>query len=147
MNVTRAILALVMTLLLGLAGPQAWANNGVAAGHLKVTAVDGSYVNTNVTVTPTVLINGFLPVQLDTWTITTPTSTNTFLCWNTADYYVQIGETRADDVAKGILIGAVAQNVRTNQNASNTNAVGYAAPSVTEESFGSWRIQTQTTNV
>ena len=147
LNVTRAILALVMTLLLGLAGPQAWANNGVAAGHLKVTAVDGSYVNTNVTVTPTVLINGFLPVQLDTWTITTPTSTNTFLCWNTADYYVQIGETRADDVAKGILIGAVAQNVRTNQNASNTNAVGYAAPSVTEESFGSWRIQTQTTNV
>jgi hypothetical protein len=72
LNVTRAILALVMTLLLGLAGPQAWANNGVAAGHLKVTAVDGSYVNTNVTVTPTVLINGFLPVQLDTWTITTP---------------------------------------------------------------------------
>ncbi len=141
-NLWRPVGALVITLLLALALPQAHANNGIAAGLLKVDAVNGSTVNTNVTVTPLVLINEFLPVKLDTWN----DGVTTFPCWNTADYYLQIGETRSDDAAKGVLITSVADNGRINQGPWNTNVLGYAISTIQMNS-GAYRITTGTTNV
>jgi len=66
LNLMRAVVVLVMTLLLGLALPQAQANNGIAAGLLKVEQIGGT-ANTNTYVTPQVLINEFLPIMGDTF--------------------------------------------------------------------------------
>ncbi len=141
-NLLRTVVVLVMTLLLGLA-PQAQANNGISAGLLQVTQVNFN-VNTNVTVSELINIGDFLPIYGDNWTITQITtnivpgvSTNyvtnitTFPCWNTGDYYVQIGGNKYDDVAKGVLISSVAECGRTNIQASS----GTTKRTVFPESF------------
>ncbi len=126
MNLTRTALALMMTLLLGLTLPQAHANNGIAAGLLKCEQIGGT-VNTNIYVTPQLLINEFLPIKSDNFTVTIPgVSTNTFLVWNRADYYVQIGASKTDDRDKGVLISSVAQNGSWNTNNSGVGFLGYA---------------------
>ena len=131
MNSWRSLGVLVALLLLGggLLSVRAAANNGIAAGLLKVDQV-GSNANTNVTVTPLLLINEFLPVKNDTWN---DGVNPLFPVWNTGDFYVQIGASGADDVAKGILMSSVAQNGRQNAIATNATKLvtGYAISTVT----------------
>lgn len=138
-NYRRPLVALVIGLLLGLGLPLAHADHGISAGLLQVDQlILTNSVNTNVLVTPLMSINDFRPIMGDTWTITDymGSGTNyTFPCWNTADYYVQIGATAADDVANGVLIGSVAQNGRQFWSTNN-----YPMISVTEQTGGIWRM-------
>ncbi|HQL79491.1 MAG TPA: DNRLRE domain-containing protein [Verrucomicrobiota bacterium] len=137
LNLMRALVVLVMTMLLGLALPQAQAAHGIAAALLRVdVGGGGNPANENITVTPELSINGFLPYKYDAGGTT----------WNTADYYVQIGETKADDVAKGVLITSVADNGRVQWGPGGTNVLGYAISTINVSGAG-YRITTGTTNV
>ena len=89
--------------------------HGISAGLLKVEQmVPNDASNTNLNVFPLITINDFRPVKADL--------ANGVPTWNTGDYYVQVGETAADDITNGILISCVAENGRTNWTPMPTNS-------------------------
>jgi len=120
--------AMALTLLWPAATQAARVHHGVAAANLQVDQIyypdeNGQWPdplaneNTNALVTTLLSINDFRAITSDWYTnavdeFGVPTSWHQW--WNRADYQIQIGPTRGDDITGGVMMAAVAQNGRNN---------------------------------